>query len=317
MTDTNHSHPQDLRSRRTFIKHTVLAGATLPILTVPASAQTGSAAQVTARPPGKPGSWMRLGLVTYLWGQDWDLPTLLANCKKTGYNGVELRVDHAHKVSTALTAKQRKEVKKRFADSGIIFVGMGCNWQFHDTDPAKLKANIEGAKANVILSHDCGGSGVKVKPNALPKGVPVAKTCEQIGRSLNELGRFAAGYDQEIRVEVHGSGTSRLPIMKQIFDHVTEPNVGVCWNCNAQDLEPPGLEHNFNLVKKRFGHTVHVRELNIGPYPYQQLIDLFVKMNYVGWILLEARTKPKDRIAALIEQRQVFEQMVRKAQAKL
>ncbi|HMC12282.1 MAG TPA: sugar phosphate isomerase/epimerase, partial [Pirellulaceae bacterium] len=23
------------------------------------------------------------GLVTYMWGADWDLPTLLANCKKT------------------------------------------------------------------------------------------------------------------------------------------------------------------------------------------------------------------------------------------
>ncbi len=33
--------------------------------------------------------------------------------------------------------------------------------------------------------------------------------------------------------------------------------------------------------------------------------------------LLEARTKPKDRVAAMIEQRQVFEKMVKNAQAKL
>ena len=29
---------------------------------------------------GAPGEKMRLGLVTYLWGRDWDLPTLIANC---------------------------------------------------------------------------------------------------------------------------------------------------------------------------------------------------------------------------------------------
>jgi hypothetical protein len=89
--------------------------------------------------------------------------------------------------------------------------------------------------------------------------------------------------------------------------------VAVCWNCNPQDLEGQGLEYNFNLVKDRFGDTAHVRELNMGDYPYQQLIDLFVQMDYAGWVLLEARTKPKDRIAALIEQRKVFEEMVAKA----
>ncbi len=265
----------------------------------------------------KPGDKMKLGLVTYQWGKDWDLPTLIANCKKTGFEGVELRVDHAHKVSPKLTAAERKAVKKQFARSKITLVGMGCNWAFHDTDPARVAANIEGAKAYARLSGDCGGSGVKVKPNALPKGVSVAKTCEQIGKSLNVVGKYAAKYKQEIRVEVHGGGTSELPVMKQIFDHVTEPNVGVCWNCNDQDLNGKGLKYNFNLVKKRFGNTVHVREFNIGDYPYQELIDLFVAMDYKGWILLEARTKPKDRIAAMIEQREVFEKMVKNAQAKL
>ncbi|MCH8118525.1 MAG: PmoA family protein [Planctomycetes bacterium] len=38
-------------------------------------------------------------------------------------------------------------------------------------------------------------------------------------------------------------------------------------------------------------------------------------MDYAGWILLEARTKPDDRVKALAEQRQVFEEMVAKAQA--
>jgi hypothetical protein len=61
---------------------------------------------------------------------------------------------------------------------------------------------------------------------------------------------------------------------------------------------------------------MHVREFNIGDYPYQKLIDLFVAMDYKGWILLEARTKPKDRIVAMIEQRKVFEKMVKNAQAK-
>ncbi len=265
----------------------------------------------------KPGSKMRFGLVTYLWGQDWDLPTLIANCEKTKIYGVELRTQHKHGVEPSLNAQQRKEVKKRFADSPVEYVGPGTNQDYHHTDKAKLKKSIEGTKAFIKLSHDCGGTGVKVKPNALPSGVEPAKTIEQIGKSLNEVGTFAADYGQEIRVEVHGRRTSELPIMKRIFDVATHPAVGVCWNSNGTDLKGEGLVHNFNLVKDRFGDTVHVRELNLGNYPYQKLMDLFVKMDYKGWILLEARTKPKDRIKALIEQRKVFEDMVAKAQAKV
>jgi sugar phosphate isomerase/epimerase len=263
----------------------------------------------------KPGSKMRFGLVTYLWGKDWDLPTLIRNCETTNVLGVELRTKHAHGVESHLNAQQRRDVKKRFADSPVTLVGLGTNFAFHHTDPAKLAKDIEGARDYIKLSRDVGGSGVKVKPNALPDGVPIEKTIEQIGKSLNVLGRFGADYGQEIRVEVHGRKTSQLPIMKQIFDVADHQNVGVCWNCNDVDLHGKGLEYNFNLVKDRFGATVHVREFNVGQYPYQQLINLFVNMDYGGWILLEARTKPQDRVKALAEQRALFEQMVAKAQS--
>src|SRR5690349_20106321 len=104
------------------------------------------------------------GLVTYMWGAEWDLPTLLANCKKANVLGVELRTTHAHKVEPDLNDKQRAEVAKRFADSGVTCVGIGSDERLCNPDPAKHKAAIEKSKAFVRLSHDIGGSGVKVKP---------------------------------------------------------------------------------------------------------------------------------------------------------
>lgn len=258
---------------------------------------------------------MQFGLVTYLWGKDWDLPTLLRNCETTKVLGLELRTEHAHGVETHLNARQRYEIKIRFENSPATLVGLGTNWAFHYVDPTRLEKEIAGAKDYIKLSHDVGGSGVKVKPNDLPEGVPVEKTIEQIGKSLNVLGQFGADYGQEIRVEVHGNKTQELPIMKKIFDIANHPNVTVCWNCNPQDLDGKGLEHNFNLVKNRFGSTVHVRELDSPDYPYQQLMNLFVKMGYKGWILLEARTDPPDRIKALAQQYDLFKQMLARARA--
>ena len=297
-----------ISTRRDFLKQSMYLGA--------AAASAGPLSRVFAAAGAAPGSGMRFGLVTYQWGRDWDLPTVIANCRKAGVPGVELRTEHAHKVESNLTPAQRKEVRKRFADSPVTLVGLGTNFAFHYAEKDKLAKDMEGAKAYVLLSQDIGGLGVKVKPNDLPKGVPQEKTIEQIGKSLNELGQFGADHGQKIRLEVHG-GCSRLPIMKAIMDVATHPNVGVCWNCNAQDLEGEGLEYNFNLVKARFGDTVHVRELNINDYPYQELLNLFAGMNYKGWILLEARTEPKDRAQALAEQRQVWDQMLAKAQASV
>lgn len=45
-------------------------------------------------------------------------------------------------------------------------------------------------------------------------------------------------------------------------------------------------------------------------------MDLFVKMDYKGWILLECRTDSDDKIAALKEQREVWGMIIVNAQKK-
>jgi hypothetical protein len=77
--------------------------------------------------------------------------------------------------------------------------------------------NIEECKRFVQLAADLGGRGVKVRPNALPPGIPPAKTLEQIGTALIPCGRAAADAGVEIWVEVHGQGTQVPANMKTIM----------------------------------------------------------------------------------------------------
>ena len=203
--------------------------------------------------------------------------------------------------------------KKRFADSPVVLVGLGSDERFDNPDQAILEKAIEATKAFVRLSRDVGSTGVKVKPDSFHDGVPREKTIEQIGKSLNIVGRFAADYGQQIRLEAHGQ-CAELSTIKAIMDIADHPNIALCWNSNKQDLHDKGLEYNFNLVKHRFGNTAHVHDLNAKDYPYQQLMNFFVKMDYSGWILLEASTKPKDRIKAMARQRSIFEKMRADAQ---
>jgi sugar phosphate isomerase/epimerase len=293
-------------SRRMFLKRGLLAGAAWGLLKT----------RETETPvwgAGQPGAKMRFGFVTYQWGRDWDLPTLIQNLTECGVLGVELRTEHAHKVEPNLTAEQRREVRKRFEGSPVKLIGLGTNEAFDSPDAAKLKQSIERAKAFLTLGHDVGALGVKFKPNDFQKGVDHRVTIEQIGKSLQELGAFGADLGQEVRLEVHGT-CCELPTIQAILEVATHKNVKACWNCNDEDLKGDGLAGNFDRVKKRLGATVHVRELNEGTYPYQDLMNLLVKQDYPGWVCLEARTEPKDRVAALKEQCALFLEMVKKAQ---
>lgn len=252
---------------------------------------------------------MQLGLVTYMWGAEWDLPTLLQNCEQTGFEGVELRSGHKHGVEPSLDASARREVVKRFNDSPVELVGLGSACEFHSPDPAVLKKNIDEAKEFVRLCHDLGGSGVKVRPNGLPKEVPVAKTLAQIGATMQELAKFGEGYGVAIRLEVHGRGTSELPHIKTIMDAAPHPGAVVCWNCNAEDLAGEGLDANFRLVQDRLG-TIHIHDL-ISDYPWARLFELLKEARFDGWTLLEEGKPTADPIRVMQYYRLVWEQMAR------
>ena len=104
-------------------------------------------------------------------------------------------------------------------DTPVILVGLGSACEYHAADKKVLQKNIDETKAFIELCHDVGGTGVKVRPNGFPKGVPEEKTLEQIGTALNAVAEFGEGFGVEIRLEVHGRGTNELPHIKTIMDH--------------------------------------------------------------------------------------------------
>jgi sugar phosphate isomerase/epimerase len=229
---------------------------------------------------------MRLGLVTYQLAQDWDLETIIKNCEAAKFGGVELRTTHAHKVEVNLSKEQREAVRKRFQNSAVQLMGLGSAFDFHTPDQEQLKQDIAAAREYIVLAHDVGATGVKVRPNALPPGVPEEKTLEQIGKSLRELGEFADGYGQVIRLEIHGMGTARIPRIKTIMDVAAHKNVGVCWNSNQTDLEGEGFDHNFDLVKEKI-RSVHLRDLFLEEYPFRRLLARLNETGFTGFCLAE------------------------------
>jgi sugar phosphate isomerase/epimerase len=295
-------------SRRLFLKRATAVALASPLAALPRlAARAASAAETPCR----------FGLVTYLWGKDLALPQLIEACTQSGVLGVELRTTHQHGVEPELSQDQRAEVQARFADSPVTLVGLGSNERFDDPDPAKVKAAIEASKQFIRLSHDVGGSGVKVKGDRFHDGVDRSRTLDQVVKAMRELGEYGQGFGQQVRLEIHG-GFADIAIHHQIMQAVDHPNVRSCWNSNQQDLRGPGLRQNFELVRPYFGDTAHVRVLDSDDYPFAELIRLFVTTGYSGWILLEAHgnLRPAEVPTRLTQQRALFDQFVQNARPR-
>jgi sugar phosphate isomerase/epimerase len=269
------------RTRREFLRSAGLGLGALEVMSNTVLAAAAPPLSFLSQPPT-----MKLGTVTYNLAKDWSIDTIIKHCAEARFDGVELRTTHAHKVEVDLSKAQREEVRKRFQDSPVQLMGLGSAFDYHTPDQDKLKKDIEATKQYIILAHDVGAAGVKVRPNGLPKEVPPAKTLEQIGRALRTLGEFGDQYGIPIRLEVHGAGTSLLPNIKTIIDVANHNNVGVCWNCNQSDLDGEGFDHNFNLVKDKI-FSVHMRDLFLEEYPFRRLLTRLNEIGFRGFCLAE------------------------------
>jgi len=284
-------------NRRNFIRTSAactLAPAALPIPEI-----TKADENAINKPP------LKIGLMTYNLGRQWDIETIIKNCTEAKWVHAELRTTHKHGVEVTLDKQQRSEVKKRFADSPLEAISLASAFKYHSSDPAELKMNISGTKEYLQLATDVGAIGIRVFPNAFPENISKEKTMEQIGQALAEVGEFGYNLGVDVRVCVHGKGTNYVPYISRMIDYSGSSHVYVNWNCDQKDLEGEGFDYNFNLVKDRI-RGVHLKNLYNEAYPYRKFFELLRNADYQGYCNCEVNNESPEPIRFMKYYRGLF-----------
>jgi len=266
-------------NRRSFLSTSVAATAVT---------LTGAAPVIAAE--GK----FQLGCVTYNLLQNMDLETCITTLESAGFAAIELRTTHKHGVEPSIDAAARVKVKARFARSKVRLLSYGSTCEFESPDEAVRRQNIETGKTFVDLAKDTGAIAVKVRPNGLPAGVPVATTVKNIAVGLHELGDYGQSKGIEIWMEVHGPKTQEFPLAAEILHAADHKNVGACWNSNPTDVVDGSIKQAYAALGS-FIRNCHINELTSG-YPYREFFGLLRQSGYSRYTLAEvAESKEPDR----------------------
>jgi hypothetical protein len=74
------------------------------------------------------------------------------------------------------------------------------------------------------------------------------------------------------------------------MDACGHPNVGVCWNCNDDEVRNGSLRTTFDMLK---GHIKNVHLRDLYEYPSKELFALLQQSGYNRYTLAEIQESPE------------------------
>ncbi len=237
-----------------------------------------------------------------------DLEKLIQTLETAGFAAVELRTGHRHGVEPSLRRDERERVRERFQRSSVRLLSYGTDCEFHSNDSSERRRQIDKARSFVDLAGDTGALGVKVRPNAIPEGVPYAATLRNIAEGLREAGDYGASKGVEIWMEVHGDRTCQPEIAAEILALAGHRNVGACWNSNPEDVKDGSVKKSMGLLRP-YLRNVHINDL-YSSYPWSELFQLLRESEYRRYTLAEVAESPEPE-RFLRYYRALWQQLVR------
>ena len=238
--------------------------------------------------------------------QGWDFARSCQHARATGYTGFEIAPFTLSDDPCRIPAADRQRYARLIADEGLTFAGL--HWLMvapkglHVTTPdAALRARSwEHIRGLVDLCADLGPDGVMVFGSPQQRGTTGGATREEATRryqdGLAEVAPHAEARGVKILIEALPKNQTDVVLSLDeaaaIVRQIASPAIQTMFDThNAVDeVEAHSIliERHFSLIRH-----VHVNETDgghcgTGDYPFAPVLATLKRLNYQGWISLEA-----------------------------
>jgi len=226
------------------------------------------------------------------------LAEVLEIAGRFGYDGIEPRsqAQHRHGIEIDISDAQRREIKKRFEDSGIDYACIATSIRYNFSDTGKLNENIELTKQFISLAADTGCRRIRVF-GGMPdiEGRTAEEAIDIVGNALGKVKEAAEQYRVYICLETHDF-FSRADLAARAVRLANSSFVRVNWDIMHPFTMGMKIEEAFSQVKDLVAHC-HVhdgtydRERNVtlalmgkGEIPYKRAVQLLKGIKYDGYL---------------------------------
>jgi len=223
------------------------------------------------------------------------LDEMLSLAKRSGYDGIEPRIDsgHKHRVEVDTNAAARREIERKAADSGIAIGCVATSCQYADADASNAQEKADYTRRCIALAADVGAPRLRVFGGQIPEGVGRGKAIEVLSESLGAVADCADERGGIVCMETHDEWCAPKHVA-EVMKRVDHPAIGVNWDImhpirrgsatmdGAFETLEPWIRHlHVHDGSRDTGKLVPIGE---GFIDHRRAIELLLTLPYDGYL---------------------------------
>lgn len=247
---------------------------------------------------------MKLAFMTSL-APDLNLDQTIEAMHRYGYSGLEPRIGWANGCgfSTALSLRQRDELRNRFAKEQLAICCIATGCRFAAANPEELEGHIKDAIAAIDLASDLGAPCIRAfgGEHGGSEWTPVVyRTADAFRRVMDH----AAEKGVTVTFETHDVWCS-TSLVRAVIERVNHPNLRVLWDVMHPQRVFERPEESMATIGKYTKH-VHVHDgdflppnqkltitpLGEGIFDHATPLRLLAAIGYDGYVSVEVIHSP-------------------------
>jgi len=221
---------------------------------------------------------------------DWDLPRIVEQAKRYGFDGVELRIGGEKHIDPAMTARERAGARRLFADAGLAIASIGGYTQFAGQDSPALREQRDTLMKNIDLARDLGAPYVRSFMGEADGG----RLSPYGARMLREACEWGREQGVTVLMEIHDSLREGKQA-KALLDTIGSAGLGILWDMHhsVRAGEAPG--ETYAALGAAIKH-VHVKDAGAdhalclpgeGSLPIGEVVRVLEAHGYDGYLSFE------------------------------